>query len=76
MRSAPSVVSVGRRGPFSRLRRSSEGSADALAPIHSEAVPHAAVRMFQPGHPGGGSGGSTESGGRKLEGRPHPQTSE
>lgn len=76
MRFALPVLSVGRRRPFSRLRWSSEGAADALAPVHSEAVPHTAVRMLQPGHVGGGCRGSTESGGRQLEGRPHPEASE
>lgn len=63
-----SSSTVGRRWPISRLGGAPERHPDVVAPHHCQALPHTAVWVLQPRHPGGSSWGSAEPGRRQLEG--------
>lgn len=52
---------VGRHWPISRLGGAPKGHPDVMAPHHCQALPHTAVRVLKPKHPGGSSRGSADS---------------
>ncbi len=64
-----SSSAVGRRRPISRLGRAPERHPDVMAPHHRQALPHTAVWVLQPRHPGGSSWGSAEPSCWQLEGK-------
>lgn len=64
-----SSSAVGRRRPISRLGGAPERHPDVVAPHHCQALPHTAVWVLQPRHPGGSSWGSAEPSCWQLEGR-------
>jgi len=72
MTSPPSAV--GRRRPVSRIGRAPEGHPDVMAPHHRKALPHSAVGVLQPRHPGGSSWGSAEPCCWQLEGEDDADT--
>jgi len=64
-----SSSAVGWCGPISRLGRAPKRHPDVMAPHYCQALPHTAVWVFQPRHPGGSSWGSTEPSRWQLEGK-------
>lgn len=46
---------------ISRIGRAPKGHPDVMAPHHCQALPHTAVRVLKPKHPGGSSRGSADS---------------
>lgn len=64
-----SSSAVGRRRPISRLSGAPERHPDVMAPHHRQALPHTAVWVLQPRHPGGSSWGSAEPSCWQLEGK-------
>lgn len=64
-----SSSSVGWGRPISRLGGAPERHPDVMAPHHRQALPHTAVWVLQPRHPGGSSWGSAEPGCWQLEGK-------
>ena len=64
-----SSSAVGRCRPISRLGGAPERHPDVMAPHHRQALPHPAVWVLQPRHPGGSSWGSAEPGCWQLEGK-------
>lgn len=64
-----SSSAVGWRRPISRLGGAPERHPDVMAPHHRQALPHSAVWMLQPRHPGGSSWSTAEPGCWQLEGK-------
>lgn len=60
---------VGWRRPISRLGGAPERHPDVMAPYHRQALPHTAVWVLQPRHPGGSSWGPAEPSCWQLEGK-------
>lgn len=59
---------VGWSRTSTRLCGAAKGDPDAVAPIHSQTLPHTALRVLKPRHVGRRCGCPAELGGRELEG--------
>lgn len=62
------ISAVGWGGTLPGHRGPAQRGSNAVAPYDSQALPHPAVRVLQPRHPGGSSGSSAEPGRGQLEG--------